>query len=112
MRDTVKKGFRIHELDNVATLLADAAEEDVEIIGIAMDGPIYCCERVSFGHKFAVSDIAPNSEVLKYGVAIGTATQPIRTGQWVHLHNCKSHLDERSGTLDISTGYSQDVKYE
>jgi altronate dehydratase small subunit len=108
----MKKAYRIHELDNVATLLADAVEEHVEIIGVTLGEPIYCCERVGLGHKIAVWDIAPNSEVLKYGVAIGTATQAIRTGHWVHLHNCESHLDERSRTVDMSTGYAQDVKYE
>jgi altronate dehydratase small subunit len=108
----MKKAYRIHELDNVATLLADAVEEHVEIIGAPLDKPIYCCERVSFGHKIAVSDINLNSEVIKYGVAIGTATQPIPRGHWVHLHNCESRLDERSRPRDISTGYSQGVKHE
>jgi len=35
---------------------------------------------------------------------IGEATKPIRVGDWVHLHNMKSRFDERSNTLDASTG--------
>ncbi|MFI5072495.1 MAG: UxaA family hydrolase [Terriglobales bacterium] len=108
----MKKAFRIHESDNVATLLADAAEEHIQIIGACVDYPIYCCEPVCFGHKVAVLDISMNSDVVKYGVVIGTATEAIRTGQWVHLHNCRSQLDERSGTLDLHTGSSKDVVYE
>jgi len=108
----MKKGFRIHEFDNVATLLADAADEDIQIIGATIDNPVYCCEPVSYGHKIAVFDVAANADVVKYGVVIGTAIQAIQAGQWVHLHNCKSQLDERSGTLDLHTGSSQDVEYE
>jgi altronate dehydratase small subunit len=108
----MKKAFRIHKLDNVATLLADACEEHVEVIGVAMDKPIYCCEQIGFGHKVAVSEIGSNSDVIKYGVVVGTTTQPISVGHWVHLHNCQSHLDARSRTLEIKTGHFQDVKYE
>ena len=108
----MKKGFRIHESDNVATLLADAVEEQIQIIGAEIDDPIYCGQPVSFGHKVAVFDIAADSEIVKYGIVIGIAIQTIRAGEWVHLHNCRSQLDERSGTLDLHTGSSQDVKYE
>ncbi len=108
----MKKSFRIHGSDNVATLLADAVTENIEVIGASLDSPILCCEAVSFGHKVAVFDIADNADVVKYGVVIGTAIQPIHAGQWVHLHNCRSRLDQRSATLDLHTGLSQDVRYE
>lgn len=108
----MKTCFRIHESDNVATLLADTAEEQVEIIGAALDHPVVCREPIAFGHKIAVIDIAANSGVMKYGIVIGIASQEIRAGQWVHLHNCRSQLDERSSTLDLHTGSSQDVAYE
>lgn len=108
----MQKAFRIHELDNVATLLTDIAEEDIQIIGVAVDNPVHSCELIRLGHKIAVDEIAMNSPVIKYGVVIGIASQPIRAGQWVHLHNCRSQLDEHSGTFDLQTGLSQDVKYE
>ena len=108
----MKKGFRIHESDNVATLLADAGEEYIEIIGAAGKDSIYCRHPIKLGHKVAVSDIPVDRDIVKYGIVIGTAIQPIQAGQWVHLHNCRSRLDERSATLDLATGFSQDVKYE
>lgn len=108
----MKKTFRIHELDNVATLLADVAEEDIHILGGYVDHAVHCSDSVKLGHKVAIADIAMNSQVIKHGVVIGIASQPIRTGQWVHLHNCRSQLDERSGTFDLHSGLSQDVKYE
>jgi altronate dehydratase small subunit len=108
----MKKGFRIHASDNVATLLTDVDNEEIEIVGAPTGDPIYCCEPIRFGHKVAVFDIAVNSGVMKYGVVIGIATEAIQAGQWVHLHNCRSQLDERSGTLDLHTGAAQDVRYE
>ncbi len=108
----MKRAFRIHESDNVATLLADVAEEDIQITGVSVGDAVHCSEPVKLGHKVAVAEIAVNSPVIKYGVVIGMASQSIRAGQWVHLHNCRSRLDERSGTLDLHTGSSQDVKYE
>jgi altronate dehydratase small subunit len=36
----------------------------------------------------------------------------IEPGDWVHLHNCRSQLDERSGSFDIHTGAPEDNAYE
>lgn len=46
-------------------------------------------DRVPLGHKIAMRDIAAGEQVIKYGVAIGRATQDIRVGQHVHVHNVK-----------------------
>jgi altronate hydrolase/altronate dehydratase small subunit len=50
--------------------------------------------------------------VIKYGVRIGHATEPIAVGDWIHLHNCASDLDERSNTLEVTTGAPTDTIYE
>jgi altronate dehydratase small subunit len=47
-------------------------------------------QDIPFGHKFALSDIALHEPVTKYGEAIGLATQPIKAGQHVHVHNMES----------------------
>lgn len=46
-------------------------------------------EPVPLGHKLALRDISAGDPVVKYGVVIGLATQDIRTGQHVHVHNLK-----------------------
>lgn len=46
-------------------------------------------DPVPLGHKVALLDIAQGAPVVKYGVVIGLATQDIRTGQHVHVHNLK-----------------------
>ena len=108
MTMTTASAFRVHPDDNVATLLADA-EERVTVVGggeIALLGPI------ALGHKVALSDIAQGAPVVKFGIAIGLASAAIRKGEWVHLHNCASRFDERSGGFDVVTGAAKDMRYE
>lgn len=100
--------FQIQSQDNVATLIDDTVEGIVEIIG-ATRGEVAATEKISRGHKIALRDIAANEPVIKFGVRIGHATQSIRRGAWVHLHNLASDLDERSSTLDLHSGAPTDT---
>ena len=52
--------------------------------------------NIPVGHKFALCDIPENSFVIKYGAVIGRAKQNIKKGEWVHTHNLRSHLDEKT----------------
>lgn len=108
----MQQAFQIHPSDNVATLLGDAAAEPIDVLGAPAPLQVTLVRAVSLAHKVALHDIAPGESILKYGVPIGIATDPIRRGEWVHLHNCRSMLDERSSTLDVETGAVQDVPYE
>jgi altronate dehydratase small subunit len=47
-------------------------------------------ESVRLGHKIAARDVAVGEHVVRCGMAIGSATAPIRTGAWVHTHNLAS----------------------
>jgi hypothetical protein len=67
---------------------------------------------IAAGHKLAIRDIPIGAPIVKYSVPIGLATTDIRAGEWVHLHNCRSGLDERSSTLDTHTGAPTDTRYE
>jgi altronate dehydratase small subunit len=100
--------FQIQPQDNVATLMDDAAVGSIEIIG-ATRGEIVAPEKIERGHKVALRDINANEAVVKFGVRIGHATQSIKRGAWVHLHNLASDLDDRSGTLDLHSGAPTDT---
>jgi hypothetical protein len=102
------RAFQIQPQDNVATLMDDAAAGSVEVIGAACQ-EIVAAEKIERGHKVALRGIAANEAVLKFGVRIGHATQPIARGAWVHLHNLASDLDDRSGTLDLHSGAPTDT---
>ena len=102
------RAFQIQPQDSVATLLDDAAEGAIDILG-AKPQEIRLLEKIERGHKVALRDIAASEAVIKFGVRIGHATQPIRRGNWVHLHNLASDLDERSGSLDLHSGAPTDT---
>ncbi|MCQ2387774.1 MAG: altronate dehydratase family protein [Clostridia bacterium] len=53
-------------------------------------------KKIPAGHKFAIKDIKKDEYVIKYGEIIGRAKAPIKKGEWVHTHNVKSHLDEKT----------------
>lgn len=47
-------------------------------------------DDVPFAHKFALQDIAPDEDLIKYGEVFGRSGKPVKKGEWVHTHNVKS----------------------
>lgn len=79
--------LQMSDKDNVATAIADLEQE----IELAVEGnSITVAESIPFGHKLALEPIGPGEEIYKYGEVIGTATERIQPGDWVHVHNCES----------------------
>ena len=88
-----KKAIQIDTADNVATAtcLVEAGEM-VEVLSpngeiILTTKPV---EKIIFGHKIALKDIAFNEKIIKYGEVIGIASKPIKVGEWVHTQNVNS----------------------
>jgi len=89
----------LHEKDNVLACRRKINAGDT----IVIDGRhIVARGEVDVGHKLARADLAPGDVVLKYGVPIGSITQPTRIGEHVHTHNMKS--DYIAITTRHSTG--------
>lgn len=107
----MKGCFQIHPSDNVAVLLENSPAGPLLVSG-AKVMTIMLPTPIALGHKVATVDMDPGSLVIKFGVPIGVATAPIKAGDWIHLHNCRSQLDERSSTLDTQTGAANDMTYE
>jgi altronate hydrolase/altronate dehydratase small subunit len=104
--------FQVNATDNVATLLGDVAEGSlIAIVGPAGKRNITAHEKIELGHKIALVPITQGAQITKFGVVIGIATRLIEPGEWVHLHNCRSQLDERSGSFDVYTGAPGDNAY-
>jgi len=104
--------FRIDPADNVATLLDDAGAGPVRLLGGERSDRVEAAQPIEAGHKIALRDLEPDEPVVKFGVAIGAASEPIAAGGWVHLHNCRSHYDQRSQSLDVHTGAATDTRYD
>lgn len=81
----------LREADNVATALRDLAAGETVVVGVA-DRTLSLAVRqaITYGHKLALVDIAPGTNILKYGEVIGRATQAIPAGMHAHIHNIES----------------------
>ncbi len=83
-----KRALIISGKDNVATALQDveagatvAARLGQEVV------ELQALEKIPFGFKIALVDIGKGEEVYKYGEVIGRASQAIKKGELVHVHN-------------------------
>lgn len=82
--------FQIHKLDNVGVVIVPCLAAGSRF---HLGEETYFADRdVSFGHKIALRDIPSGSPIIKYGHPIGTASQPIVKGEWVHTHNLRTAL--------------------
>ncbi|HEX8375940.1 MAG TPA: UxaA family hydrolase, partial [Geminicoccaceae bacterium] len=66
--------------DNVAIVANEGGLE----AGATFASGLTLRERVPQGHKVALTDIAADAAVVRYGVTIGRAARPIEAGRWVH----------------------------
>ncbi len=71
--------IRMHPADNVAIVANDGGL----LAGTAVDG-VVLAEKVPQGHKVSLVDIPMHGDILRYGVTIGHAREPIAAGRWVH----------------------------
>ncbi len=104
--------FQIDFSDNVATALEEIHQGEVSLLGDAKTASVQAVTEIPQGHKIALEDISEGTDIIKYGVVIGRATEHIERGSWVHLHNIRSVYDERSSHLDAVTGAPKDTRYE
>ncbi len=79
--------LRLSPDDNVAAVTATLQPGDSVII----EGRRVSIARpIPTGHKIALQRIPTGGKIRKYGAPIGSATQPIEPGDYVHTHNVKS----------------------
>jgi len=88
----MQKAIKIQPHDNVAVALQDLFTN--EEVTIAQDR-VTLLEDVPAGHKFALKDLEPGEEVIKYGYPIGKTTKTVKRGEWIHTHNIKTGLGEK-----------------
>jgi galactarate dehydratase len=91
--------IRMHDRDNVAIVANDGGLAP----GAVLPSGLVLRERVPQGHKVALSDIAADAPVLRYGIPIGHAMQPIAAGSWVHERLLKMPNARSLDGLPIAT---------
>ena len=84
--------IKIHPSDNVIVALQTIpAGTSLEVSeGVSVTSLV----EIPSGHKMAITDIAANTEIIKYGSSIGFAKEDIKTGDWIHVHNLKTGLGD------------------
>lgn len=88
MPDDVEIGLiRLATTDNVLIATRDLAPGRS---ATAAGEVVSLSSTVSLGHKVASEALAPGDKVVRYAMAIGSATAPIAAGDWVHTHNLTS----------------------
>ena len=92
--DPLKTYMKIHPLDNVAVALSPLAKGTVIHPESQAEAAIILNEDIPQGHKFALKTFVSGDPVIKYGNSIGTSTQDIPEGAWVHTHNMKTGLGD------------------
>lgn len=84
-----KTALILDQKDNVAVALSDLAVGDTCLV--AEDGgkkyEVTVSEAIPFGHKFALTDLAQDAGVYKYGEEIGKMKVTLKKGGWIHSHN-------------------------
>ena len=77
--------LRMQPQDNVAIVANDGGLPAGTVLPPGVPGAgLRLLEHVPQGHKLALVDLAEGDAVLRYGVPIGHALQPIAAGRWVH----------------------------
>lgn len=87
----MQKYIKIHPADKVAVALTPLPAGTV--VSIDNKG-ITLLEDIPQGHKFALQDLTGNEPVIKYGYPIGITKSPVKTGEWIHVHNMKTGLGD------------------
>ncbi|KUO78056.1 MAG: D-galactarate dehydratase [Desulfosporosinus sp. BRH_c37] len=86
-----KQAVVINSHDNVATVVDDfAAGTLINFFIGGSEQSVKLLQNIPLGHKFAICEIKPQEDILKYGECIGVSTTLIIAGQHVHVHNMES----------------------
>jgi (2R)-sulfolactate sulfo-lyase subunit alpha len=89
--------FLVHDKsDSVGVVVVETAKAGMELIGWVMDTDETVVVKINhdipIGHKLAMSDIATEGTVIKYGYDIGKVVADIKKGDHVHVHNVKTKM--------------------
>lgn len=86
-----KQAVVINPNDNVATVVDDFPMNTIIHFFIDQsEHTIQLLQDIPLGHKIAIREIKGGEAILKYAETIGVASELIRPGQHVHVHNMES----------------------
>jgi len=84
------RALQLHPSDNVAVVITECNPPGKVSVTSSSRGEAFeieALEKIPFGHKIALRDLAKGDLILKYGRPIGRATANIAKGGVVGVHN-------------------------
>ena len=85
---TDRRLLLLHPRDNVCVAIAAIRKGTLLLI---QDREVIVDRDIPLGFKISVQEILSGQNIMKYGVPIGHASQDIKAGEVVHLHNLASN---------------------
>ena len=87
-----------HDGDSVAVAVQDLQPGTLQGASVKQGTKMTAVlnEAIPLGHKFALRDHAQGDPIIKYGIQVGLASQPIKKGEHIHTHNMRSYRWEAS----------------
>ncbi|MCP3922782.1 MAG: UxaA family hydrolase [Desulfobacterales bacterium] len=102
----MKRFVVMKENDMVATALTNLKKHEVANIFTPDNNHIkdlQALEDIPYGNKIALCDLKSGQKIVKCGGIIGQCTEPIKTGELVHIHNVKSLI------ADIPVSFKKEI---
>lgn len=94
---------KINEQDNVAI-----AVNDIPAGTEVMPG-IYAHQDIPQAHKIALCDILKGGKIIRYGVILGYAVNPIRQGDWINEHMLELPTPPDVDEMEFATNLVTDL---
>ena len=79
------KAIKISPSDNVAIAVANIPKGKTVVI--SDNEELVVNQDIPLGHKIGLVPIAKGASIIRYGEVICTASEHIKPGDWIHVHN-------------------------
>jgi galactarate dehydratase len=95
--------IKVSEKDNVAITV------DVVSKGTVVVDDVVAHQEIPQGHKIALKDIQKGGEIIRYGVVLGYAINPIAKGDWINENMLKLPVPPELDDMKFSTNIKIDL---
>lgn len=94
---------KIKDQDNVAIAVKDIKA------GTVISEELTALEDIPQAHKIALCDIPKGGEIIRYGVVLGYAIDPIKKGQWINEHMLELPTPPDVDNMEFATNIVTDL---
>ncbi len=94
---------KIKDQDNVAIAVKDIKA------GTVISEDLTALEDIPQAHKIALCDIPRGGEIIRYGVVLGYAIDPIKKGQWINEHMLELPTPPDVDNMEFATNIVTDL---